>query len=62
MKGSADSYDAAMQAAGKYPQRVNPLRQAIPLLEKMKDQSLLCQKRLSGKLDNIFNNKWHGKL
>jgi hypothetical protein len=30
--------------------------------EKMKDQSLLCQKRLSGKLDNIFNNKWHGKL
>jgi hypothetical protein len=40
MKGSSDAYDAAMQAAGKYAQRVNPLRQAIPLLEKMKDTEI----------------------
>lgn len=40
MSGSANAYDAAMQAAGKYSQRVNPLRQAIPLLEKMKDTEI----------------------
>lgn len=40
MQGSAKSYDDAMAAAGKYAQRVNPLRQAIPLLEKMKDTDI----------------------
>ncbi|MDB5584900.1 MAG: hypothetical protein JWR80_10076 [Bradyrhizobium sp.] len=40
MQGSAKSYDDAMAAAGKYAQRVNPLRQAIPLLEKMKETDI----------------------
>lgn len=37
LEGSATAYNDAMTAAGKYAQRVNPLRQAIPILEKMKD-------------------------
>jgi hypothetical protein len=38
--GSADAYIGASQAAGKYGQRVNPLRQAIPILEKMKETDI----------------------
>lgn len=37
LKGAAASYNDAMVNAGKYGNRVNPLRQAIPLLEKMKE-------------------------
>lgn len=37
LKGSAAAYNDAMVNAGKYGNRVNPLRQAIPLLEKMKE-------------------------
>lgn len=39
-KGSADAYNDAMAAAGKYAQRINPLRQAIPILEKMKETEI----------------------
>jgi hypothetical protein len=37
MQGSALAYNTASEAAGKYSQRVNPLRQAIPILEGMKE-------------------------
>jgi hypothetical protein len=40
LKGSAQAYNDAMGAAGRFAQRVNPLRQAIPLLEKMKDTEI----------------------
>jgi hypothetical protein len=40
MKGSTESYNAARDAAGKYAQRVNPLRQAIPIIEKMKETEI----------------------
>ncbi len=40
MEGAAASYNDASAAAGKYAQRVNPLRQAIPLLEKMKETDI----------------------
>lgn len=40
MEGSATSYNEASSAAGKYAQRVNPLRQAIPLLENMKETDI----------------------
>lgn len=38
--GSATAYTGASEAAGKYGQRVNPLRQAIPILEKMKETDI----------------------
>jgi hypothetical protein len=34
------AYNDAMGAAGRFAQRINPLRQAIPLLEKMKDTEI----------------------
>lgn len=37
---SAKNYGVASEAAGNYGQRVNPLRQAIPLLEKMKETDI----------------------
>jgi len=37
LQGAATAYNDAMVNAGKYSNRVNPLRQAIPLLEKMKE-------------------------
>lgn len=37
LQGAAATYNDAMVNAGKYSNRVNPLRQAIPLLEKMKE-------------------------
>lgn len=40
MEGSAAAYNDASAAAGKFAQRVNPLRQAIPLLEKMKETEI----------------------
>jgi len=40
LQGSAHAYTDAMAAAGKYAQRVNPLRQAIPLLEGMKETDI----------------------
>lgn len=40
LKGSAQAYNDMMVNAGKYAQRVNPLRQAIPLLEKMKETDI----------------------
>jgi hypothetical protein len=40
LKGSAGAYNDAMLAGAKYSQRVNPLRQAIPLLEKMKETEI----------------------
>jgi hypothetical protein len=40
MEGAAVAYNDASAAAGKYGQRVNPLRQAIPLLEKMKETDI----------------------
>jgi hypothetical protein len=40
MEGSANAYNAASEAAGKYAQRVNPLRSAIPILEKMKETDI----------------------
>lgn len=40
MEGAAESYNTASEAAGKYAQRVNPLRSAIPILEKMKETDI----------------------
>lgn len=40
MEGAAQAYNEASAAAGKYAQRVNPLRQAIPILEKMKETEI----------------------
>jgi hypothetical protein len=40
MEGAAAAYNDASAAAGKYGQRVNPLRQAIPLLERMKETDI----------------------
>lgn len=37
---SGEAYAAASEAAGNYGQRVNPLRQAIPILEKMKETDI----------------------
>lgn len=37
---SADAYSRASESAGAYGQRINPLRQAIPILEKMKDTDI----------------------
>lgn len=37
---SGNAYSAASEAAGNYGQRVNPLRQAIPILEKMKETDI----------------------
>jgi hypothetical protein len=39
-KGAADALVAARDAAATYGQRVNPLRQAIPILEKMKETEI----------------------
>lgn len=38
--GAVQGYTETMAAAGKYAQRVNPLRQAIPLLEGMKETDI----------------------
>lgn len=38
--GATQGYTEMMAAAGKYAQRVNPLRQAIPLLEGMKETDI----------------------
>lgn len=38
--GAVQSYTDTMAAAGKFAQRINPLRQAIPLLEKMKETDI----------------------
>jgi hypothetical protein len=40
MEGAAAAYNDASMAAGKYAQRVNPLRSAIPILEKMKETDI----------------------
>lgn len=40
LQGSAQAYNDAMVNAGKYSNRVNPLRQAIPLLEGMKETEI----------------------
>lgn len=40
MSGAANMYNEAVAAAGKYGQRVNPLRQAIPLMEHMKETDM----------------------
>jgi hypothetical protein len=40
MEGAAESYNSASEAAGKYAQRVNPLRSAIPILEKMNETDI----------------------
>lgn len=40
MQGAAHMYNEATAAAGKYGQRVNPLRQAIPILEHMKETDI----------------------
>jgi hypothetical protein len=37
MAGSVQNYNHATEAGGNYAYRVNPLRQAIPILEKMKN-------------------------
>lgn len=37
---SGEAYAAASEAAGNYGQRVNPLRQAIPILENMKETDI----------------------
>jgi len=37
---SGEAYSAASEAAGNYGQRVNPLRQAIPILENMKETDI----------------------
>ena len=37
---SGEAYSAASEAAGNYANRVNPLRQAIPLLENMKETDI----------------------
>lgn len=38
--GAANAYNAASEAAGNYGQRINPLRQAIPILENMKETDI----------------------
>ena len=40
MTGAAHMYNDAVAGAGKYAQRVNPLRQAIPIMEKMKPEDM----------------------
>lgn len=40
MTGAAHMYNDAVAAAGKYGQRVNPLRQAIPIMEHMKETDM----------------------
>ncbi|MBO4227220.1 hypothetical protein [Bradyrhizobium neotropicale] len=40
MEGAANEFNSALGAAGKYAQRVNPLRQAIPILEKMRPEDI----------------------
>lgn len=37
MEGSANMYNEAVHSSGQYANRVNPLRQAIPILENMKN-------------------------
>lgn len=37
---SSDAYSRASESAGAYSQRVNPLRQAIPILEKMNEKDI----------------------
>lgn len=37
---AGEAYSAASETAGNYANRVNPLRQAIPILEKMKDTDI----------------------
>jgi hypothetical protein len=37
---SSDAYSSASEAAGAYGQRINPLRQAIPILEGMKETDI----------------------
>jgi hypothetical protein len=46
---SGNAYSAASETAGNYAQRVNPLRQAIPILEKMKETDI-------GPTSDYFNN------
>lgn len=38
--GSGDAYNKSLETAGTYSNRVNPLRQAIPLLEGMKETDI----------------------
>jgi hypothetical protein len=40
MEGAAETYNSASEAAGRYAQRVNPLRSAIPILENMKETDI----------------------
>lgn len=40
LTGSAQTYNDAMGNAGRYAQRVNPLRQAIPILERMRPEEI----------------------
>ena len=40
MEGAAKSYTDAIENAGRYAQRVNPLRQAIPIVENMKETDI----------------------
>jgi hypothetical protein len=40
LQGAATAYNDAMVNAGKYSNRVNPLRQAIPIIEKMKETQI----------------------
>lgn len=40
LTGSAQAYNDMMGNAGRYAQRVNPLRQAIPILERMRPEDI----------------------
>ena len=40
MEGAAKAYTDAIESAGRYAQRVNPLRQAIPIVENMKETDI----------------------
>ena len=40
MEGAAKAYTDAVESAGRYAQRVNPLRQAIPIVENMKETDI----------------------
>ncbi|WFU26318.1 hypothetical protein QA649_08950 [Bradyrhizobium sp. CB1717] len=40
LTGAAQSYNEAMTNAGRYAQRINPLRQSIPILERMRPEDI----------------------
>jgi hypothetical protein len=40
MEDASKAYGAAIESAGRYAQRVNPLRQAIPIVENMKETDI----------------------